>query len=160
MPSKPEIVKEYYQQNKQKILARKRAYYLENREEILAQKKEYAADRKQETEDYQKAYRQSERGKESKSKSNKKRYEKIKVFDRVRRKANNYKVPIAEIFAVLKSPCKICGSADNLTVDHMHPVSKGGQSTPENLQSLCKSCNSWKHNKILLAKNSGVVIGL
>ncbi|MBB5750119.1 HNH endonuclease [Micrococcus sp. TA1] len=36
-----------------------------------------------------------------------------------------------------------------LEVDHIVPVSKGGLSTPENLQTLCWKCNRTKSNKVL-----------
>lgn len=35
-----------------------------------------------------------------------------------------------------------------LEIDHIIPVSKGGLSTPENLQTLCWKCNRTKSNKI------------
>ncbi len=35
-----------------------------------------------------------------------------------------------------------------LEVDHVVPVSKGGMSTPENLQALCWRCNRTKSNKV------------
>ena len=38
-----------------------------------------------------------------------------------------------------------------LEVDHVLPVSKGGLSTPENLQTLCWRCNRTKSNKVLPA---------
>lgn len=38
-----------------------------------------------------------------------------------------------------------------LEVDHILPVSRGGMSTPENLQTLCWRCNRAKSNKILSA---------
>lgn len=40
--------------------------------------------------------------------------------------------------------CKLCGSHKFLTIDHIIPVSKGGQTTKENLQTLCRNCNSKK----------------
>jgi len=37
--------------------------------------------------------------------------------------------------------CCICGSPDNLQVDHIVPHSRGGQTKLENLQTLCFDCN-------------------
>ncbi len=48
--------------------------------------------------------------------------------------------------------CKICGSSANdgvkLHVDHIYPVSRGGKSTNDNLQTLCDRCNMGKSDKI------------
>lgn len=40
--------------------------------------------------------------------------------------------------------CKICGTIENMTIDHIVPVVKGGQNVISNLQLLCRSCNSRK----------------
>ena len=40
--------------------------------------------------------------------------------------------------------CKHCGTQENLRVDHIHPESKGGLATMDNLQTLCTTCNSKK----------------
>ena len=42
--------------------------------------------------------------------------------------------------------CKKCGATDNLHLDHIKPVSKGGDDSLDNLQVLCCSCNSSKGN--------------
>jgi 5-methylcytosine-specific restriction endonuclease McrA len=44
--------------------------------------------------------------------------------------------------------CCRCGGDEDLTVDHIHPESLGGQLTPENTETLCRSCNSSKNDKI------------
>lgn len=40
--------------------------------------------------------------------------------------------------------CLHCGSESNLSVDHIFPVSRGGGNEPDNLQTLCRTCNSRK----------------
>lgn len=40
--------------------------------------------------------------------------------------------------------CQLCGSTDDLCIDHIVPVSKGGGDELDNLQVLCRSCNSRK----------------
>lgn len=37
--------------------------------------------------------------------------------------------------------CKNCGSTDNLTIDHILPISRGGTNCIRNLQVLCFDCN-------------------
>ena len=48
--------------------------------------------------------------------------------------------------------CKKCGArdrGDNLEIDHIIPISKGGKSNPDNLQTLCWKCNKAKGNRII-----------
>lgn len=40
--------------------------------------------------------------------------------------------------------CKACGTTDNLCVDHIIPMSRGGSDDMDNLQLLCRRCNSRK----------------
>ena len=40
--------------------------------------------------------------------------------------------------------CRQCFSAERLTVDHITAIANGGTNEPDNLQTLCQSCNSRK----------------
>ena len=45
--------------------------------------------------------------------------------------------------------CRKCGRhTEDLEVDHIFPISKGGKSVFENLQTLCHQCNSQKSNTV------------
>lgn len=43
--------------------------------------------------------------------------------------------------------CLCCGSTVNLEADHVIPLCKGGKHSIDNMQPLCKSCNSSKNGK-------------
>lgn len=45
--------------------------------------------------------------------------------------------------------CVSCKSEHDLCVDHKHPVSRGGNNNRDNLQTLCRSCNSKKGTKTM-----------
>ena len=47
----------------------------------------------------------------------------------------------AEVFRRDNHLCLKCGAEDGLSIDHILPVSKGGQNTLDNLQTLCMPCN-------------------
>lgn len=54
----------------------------------------------------------------------------------------------AEVKAKYDNKCLRCGKQEpeiKLTVDHVLPLAKGGTNDKDNVQPLCKSCNSRKH---------------
>jgi hypothetical protein len=58
--------------------------------------------------------------------------------------------------------CKRCGSGTEhgpLVVDHIHPVSLGGRSDMDNLQTLCRPCNSGKGARLPTSHDLKVVNG-
>jgi 5-methylcytosine-specific restriction endonuclease McrA len=54
-----------------------------------------------------------------------------------------------ELLILYGNKCLSCGSKDKITIDHVIPLALGGEHTKENIQPLCKSCNSKKSTKII-----------
>ncbi len=50
--------------------------------------------------------------------------------------------------------CQVCGSQEKLSMDHITPESRGGLSTFDNLQTLCRHCNSSKGSKLTMSGSS------
>jgi hypothetical protein len=48
------------------------------------------------------------------------------------------------IFARDGDKCLFCGDTKDLCLDHIVAFSRGGTTSPDNLQTLCRSCNSKK----------------
>lgn len=44
--------------------------------------------------------------------------------------------------------CVICASGFDLTLDHIYPYSLGGEDAYENLQTMCRPCNSRKGARV------------
>lgn len=53
-----------------------------------------------------------------------------------------------EIINQYNGHCANCGATENLHIDHIHPVSRGGSNDPSNLQVLCSGCNLEKADKV------------
>lgn len=58
-----------------------------------------------------------------------------------------YRETLKKLLKKYNFRCVICETAESLTIDHIRPVSKGGTDDLNNLQILCKSCNSKKGAK-------------
>jgi len=43
--------------------------------------------------------------------------------------------------------CVYCGAKHDLTIDHVIPISKGGENTWDNMVSACRRCNSKKGDR-------------
>lgn len=67
---------------------------------------------------------------------------------RVARRKRERDSPISwrtiKLFKEVYAYCLKCGSSDDLTIDHIIPVARGGSGEFSNLQCLCRSCNSKK----------------
>jgi len=76
---------------------------------------------------------------------------KYQAVRRVRKLGNGvYQILPKEINRLLLSPCTHCGLRENITLDHIIPISRGGRHSVGNLQPLCKPCNSSKNSKTIM----------
>lgn len=48
----------------------------------------------------------------------------------------------------LNGECQMCGTKENITIDHIKPLSLGGNNHIDNLQPLCNRCNAKKGNRL------------
>jgi len=108
----------------------------------------------------QKRYRATEAGKESKNrykKTDKGKASYRKFYDTygyVHQNKNGLRRKVFELY----HECQICGSTGSLSMDHMHPKSKGGTDDLSNLWTLCSSCNSFKRDR-LFTPGMAVLVG-
>lgn len=76
--------------------------------------------------------------------------------------ANRYShLPVTEeqrqrIFARDGYKCVQCGATETLHCDHKQPISRGGTSEDDNLQTLCIDCNLKKRNDVLPRQGQGI----
>lgn len=145
--------KEYAKKNKEKIKNKKHNYYLENKETITNRTKEYYQENKEYYKDYQIKYREEN-------------YD-ILYNLTVKRRSYDFHVEFTplqrkKIIERDNYTCQYCGikvhdrrngnwnTFDKAHIDHIIPISKGGNSEPNNLQVLCRTCNLSKSNKVIV----------
>ena len=133
--------KKYASNNLEKIKNKRKKYRQDNRLLILAKhKKDYLINK----EVYRK--KNSEWGKNNR----------LKTRERTRRRRFRLQeVPVffisnKEFKKLYTSNCFYCKSQNEITIDHIIPISRGGTHGIGNLVSCCKSCNSSKNNKTIM----------
>ncbi|MCP4139989.1 MAG: HNH endonuclease [Chloroflexi bacterium] len=132
--------KAYKNKYREKEKAYKKEYRKENKEKINAYHKEWSKANPEKRAAYKKEWRKANP-------------EKRAAYDQKRRarKAGNGGSFTAQEWRDLcekyDSKCLCCKKKKKLTADHVVPISKGGTSNIENIQPLCKSCNSRKGNR-------------
>jgi len=151
---------EYYQCHKEEILKRRqrgrqseylkeylKEYRKTHRKEILKYIKKYQQTHKQKVIEWQRKYHSSPKGHLKINRANHKRRARIKNTE-----ATLTVEQWENILMIQSNHCNVCGKRFTKkrppTIDHIIPVSRGGGLTYENIQALCKSCNSRKHAKI------------
>ena len=122
----------------------------ENKEKDLSSRRKYNEKRKLNTEGHK---RDVECRRLWRQKNKDKKYSYKRAY-RARRYGNggrHTKVEWEEVKRKFNYTCQICGKAEpevRMTEDHILPLSKGGDDSIENIQPLCKSCNSRKNDRV------------
>lgn len=49
----------------------------------------------------------------------------------------------------LGGTCRMCGTNQRLTINHIRPVSAGGSNERSNLEVLCQSCNNKEYQRVV-----------
>lgn len=131
--------KQYREDNREKILEYQKQYYETNRERVIERCKQYRQANSKKLLEWRRQYRQANR-------------EAFKLRDQKRRarKANAAgnctPEQLQARFDYHGNRCVYCGSEEDLTIEHLIPLSKGGTNWPANLAPACKSCNSRKNS--------------
>lgn len=146
-----------YEQDSEKIKARIYSYRAENPEKVQRSRKQHY---ERHGEKVREKSRQRYRDDPAKARSEvRKRYENepgpwIDAYARQRLLSPELfiaSVRKREIYARDEGRCGICGTEltyEEATIDHVHPLSKGGTHGPDNVQIACDACNKSKRDKL------------
>jgi len=154
---KKKIDKHYYEKNKEKIIRQTSEYHKKNPEVKKKCCDNYRAKNKDKIRESDKLYRKHHFN--ERYKYNKlyflKNPDKIKIYaqryrNRLLNASGNYtRQEWIDLCSKCGNRCICCGLEVKLTVDHIIPLSRGGSNCIDNIQPLCKNCNSSKNNKII-----------
>lgn len=126
--------------------------------EKLRHKKDYEANKDYNLE-WARQYRQDnyKRRLEIERESRQKNKEKYRPSKNARQRVRNkilaekkYLILDKELRRIYKSPCFKCGSTENQSLDHIIPISRGGNHSVGNIMTLCFTCNASKNAKLLV----------
>ncbi len=121
------LTKRWYQDNRELSLKRQTKRYEENREQLLAYGRQHS---KNNPEIYKAANHRRRAAKRNNGNNDLTAKQIVELFDK-------------------QKNCEYCDAEGNLTIDHVIPISKGGQNTLTNVVLACMSCNNSKRAKIL-----------
>jgi 5-methylcytosine-specific restriction endonuclease McrA len=89
----------------------------------------------------------------------KKNPHKVREYARQRRASKrgfgNFKILDKELKRLKQQPCFYCGSRENITIDHVIPLSRGGYDSIGNILPACLSCNSQKNSRFIMEYRTG-----
>lgn len=139
---KSEKQKEYYQENKSKILEAKEEYRQKNQVLISLKGKKYYQNNKMHIKNYRRKFLNSIQGK-----NYKKQYDQMRRYKMLSITCNYTEQQWQECKQYFDNRCAYCGEEKELTRDHFIALKHGGEYTKNNIVPACKSCNCSKRTK-------------
>ena len=138
--------RKYYEENKERHSENTRAYYEKHRVEIEVYKREWYDLHKEQIASRGKVYRVEHKEEIRAAKSNAKHTRRARL-----RFAQRFFVPRDLIEDLYSQPCGYCGDylQGQMQIDHIVPISRGGNHKIGNLISACPACNMSKGSKTL-----------
>ncbi len=120
---------------KAKVNTRNKKWYEDNKEHALQYRQDYHIRNRDADNEVVREWR-------------KRNPEKTKAYDASRRGREwiDYQT-VCEVYRKYKRKCIYCGTKDDLTLEHLTPLSRGGGNEYENLAISCRHCNASKHTK-------------
>lgn len=137
-----QVDRERYRRDRAKRLEEVRIYQAKNKELISERRRRRRLERREEINARQRRYYHKHKGNKSWLVRSRNRKDKMR--------ASGGHVSTADWQSVLDhfdGKCARCGSTDNIHMDHVVPISRGGQHSPSNIQPLCRTCNLQKYTR-------------
>jgi 5-methylcytosine-specific restriction endonuclease McrA len=152
--------KAWRQNHREYDRARHKAYHEANREKHREKRKEYYAANREKYREQNRAYQETHRDrlreqKDTYRRNNLEAYAVREANRRARKAKAGGSFTLQEwhdLCAYFSFTCLRCGRQApdiELTVDHVVPLSQGGRNSIENLQPLCRACNTSKHARTI-----------
>lgn len=144
-----------YLDNQENKLAYYREYRAKNKDEVNRRKREARNANRLATNEESRKYREANKDKERERQRRWGRENPEKVleanFRRRVRKANATKFLVTDVDLkkIRSQKCAYCGTSENITIDHVVPLAKGGSHSIGNLAPACGICNSSKGAKFV-----------
>lgn len=131
-----------------KDIEKTRAYKREEAKRNREQRKQYAAKRR--SENYEKVINIERASRErNREKNRPAKNARQQIRNRIVQ-GKTYSISDKDLRKLYNQPCSFCGTKENLSIDHIIPLSRGGSHTVGNMMTLCRPCNSSKGNKTVV----------
>lgn len=144
------IARKRYSENaeyREQILKYQKEYRRKNKKKILEYAKNYRNEFRKIVNDRVRRYRQTEKGRHKQLEKQRQRLAKIKFANKI---GSHTLKEWKDLLEKCGYRCARCGTNKDITKDHIIPISNNGSNKIENIQPLCRSCNSRKRNEITL----------